>query len=203
MGKGDRVDDRDLFNDDVRRIAREPTVFRAYYKAHFNAVLNYLARRVPDAERVADLTADVFLAAIAAAPRYRATKGSPMAWTYGIARNVLVTDLRRTERERRAVNRVAGRRLLSDDDIVRLEERIDAQAAVRQIVPAIDELPEGERAVLELVAVEGLTTQEAAAALGIPTVTARVRLHRARRRLLKHSPDASEATNHPTLEVLS
>ncbi|WP_203719401.1 RNA polymerase sigma factor, partial [Asanoa siamensis] len=162
-----------------------------------------LARSVPDAERVADLTADVFLAAIAAAPRYRASKGSPMAWTYGIARNVLVTDLRRTERERRAANRLAGRRLLTDDDIVRLEERIDAQAAVRQIVPATDKLPETERAVLELVAAEGLTIQEAAAALGISTVAARVRLHRARRRLLKHSPDASEATNYPTLEVLS
>lgn len=195
--------DDDLFNGDVRRIATEATMFRAYYKAHFDAVLNYLARRVTDAERVADLTADVFLAAIAAAPRYQATKGSPMAWTYGIARNVLIADLRRTERERRAFQRVAGRRLLSEDDIVRLEERIDAMAAVREIVPAIDELPDGERAVLELVAVEGLTTQEAAAALGISTVSARVRLHRARRRLLNIRPDARAATNFPTVEMLS
>jgi RNA polymerase sigma-70 factor (ECF subfamily) len=34
--------------------------------------------------------------------------------------------------------------------------------------------------VLELVAVDGLTVSEAAAALGIRAVTARVRLHRAR-----------------------
>jgi DNA-directed RNA polymerase specialized sigma24 family protein len=45
-------------------------------------------------------------------------------------------------------------------------------------------LPEGERAVLELVSVDGLTVAEAAAALNIRQVTARVRLHRARQALL-------------------
>jgi hypothetical protein len=41
-------------------------------------------------------------------------------------------------------------------------------------------LPESERAVLELVSVDGLTVAEAAAALNIKPVAARVRLHRAR-----------------------
>jgi RNA polymerase sigma-70 factor (ECF subfamily) len=45
-------------------------------------------------------------------------------------------------------------------------------------------LPEGERAVLELVSVDGFTVAEAAAALNIRQVTARVRLHRARQALL-------------------
>ncbi|MFC0030239.1 RNA polymerase sigma factor [Micromonospora chaiyaphumensis] len=177
------MSDGDRFVGDLRQIAVDPIAFRGYYRAHFNAVQNYLARRVPDTERVADLTADVFLAAIAAAPRYRASRGTPLGWTYGIARNVLIADLRRSERERRAVDRVAGRRQLSDDDIARLEERIDAQAAVRRMMPTLGELTEGERAVLEFVAIEGLTIHEAAAALRISTVAARVRLHRARRRL--------------------
>ncbi|MGX7672563.1 RNA polymerase sigma factor [Plantactinospora sp. DSM 117369] len=69
---------------------------RAYYRAHFDIVQNYLARRVREPERVADLTADVFLAAIDGAPRYRPTRGTVRAWTYGIARNVLLADLRRT-----------------------------------------------------------------------------------------------------------
>jgi RNA polymerase sigma-70 factor (ECF subfamily) len=46
---------------------------------------------------------------------------------------------------------------------------------------ALARLPEDERAVLELVAVDGLPVKEAAAALGIRPGTARVRLHRARR----------------------
>ncbi|MFC0096275.1 RNA polymerase sigma factor [Micromonospora marina] len=196
------MDDDDNFTEDLRQIAKDPAVFRAYYKAHVSAVQNYLARRVADAERVADLTADVFLAAISAAPSYRAAKGTPLGWTYGIARNVLLTDLRRTERERRAVNRVAGGRLLSDDDIARLEERIDAQASLRQMMPAIDELPEGERAVLELVAVDGLTIRDAAAALRITAVAARVRLHRARRHLNNSADKANDVTTYPLLEAL-
>jgi RNA polymerase sigma-70 factor (ECF subfamily) len=47
----------------------------------------------------------------------------------------------------------------------------------------MDRLPEGERAVLELVALDELTVAEAAAATGVRPVTARVRLHRARGKL--------------------
>jgi RNA polymerase sigma-70 factor (ECF subfamily) len=45
---------------------------------------------------------------------------------------------------------------------------------------AVAQLPEGERAVLELVALDDLSVTEAAAVLGVRPVTARVRLHRAR-----------------------
>ncbi|MGI5150156.1 RNA polymerase sigma factor [Plantactinospora sp. CA-294935] len=96
---------------------------------------------------------------------------------------------------------MAGRRLLTDDDITRLEERIDAQTAIRRMLPAIDELTEGERAVLEFVAIEGLTVGDAAAALGISTVSARVRLHRARKRLHRHPPGVGAVTHHPIMEV--
>ncbi|MFD8528906.1 RNA polymerase sigma factor [Streptosporangium canum] len=44
-------------------------------------------------------------------------------------------------------------------------------------------MPEGERAVLELVVIDQLTVTEAAMALGIRSGTAKVRLHRARRTL--------------------
>ena len=47
----------------------------------------------------------------------------------------------------------------------------------------MERLPEAERAVLELVALDELTVAEAAAAAGVRPVTARVRLHRARRKL--------------------
>jgi RNA polymerase sigma-70 factor (ECF subfamily) len=47
----------------------------------------------------------------------------------------------------------------------------------------MDGLSDGERAVLELVALDDLPLADVAAALDIGPVTARVRLHRARRRL--------------------
>jgi RNA polymerase sigma-70 factor (ECF subfamily) len=47
----------------------------------------------------------------------------------------------------------------------------------------MDRLSDPERAILELVAIDELTLTEAAAAAGVRPVTARVRLHRARRKL--------------------
>jgi RNA polymerase sigma factor (sigma-70 family) len=55
--------------------------------------------------------------------------------------------------------------------------------SARELYRAMDGLSDSERAVLELVAVDELTVSEAASALGIRKVTARVRLHRARRRM--------------------
>ena len=75
---------------------------------------------------------------------------------------------------------MAGRRLLDADDIERMTEKIDALRQIRELHAELQVLPEGERAVLELVSVDGLTVAEAASALNIRQVTARVRLHRAR-----------------------
>jgi hypothetical protein len=61
-----------------------------------------------------------------------------------------------------------------------MDARIDAAAQSRRLYAAMDRLPESERAILELVAIDELSVAEAAAAVGVRSVTARVRLHRAR-----------------------
>lgn len=79
----------------------------------------------------------------------------------------------------------------------RLQERIDASREARALYEAMQQLPDGERAVLELVALDDLSVTEAAAALGLRAVTARVRLHRARAALRSALPDLTltEATS--------
>ena len=106
----------------------------------------------------------------------------------GIARNVLAQEHRRQGHERRAVGRLSGRRLLDPDSQTRIEERIDAERAARTIYQALQNIPERDRALLELVAVDGLAISEAAAALNIPPSTARVRLHRARAKVRLRLP---------------
>lgn len=166
--------------DEVRLIAHDPDALEAFYLEHVEAVQGFVIRRVHDPHLAADLTAEIFLAAMDASPGFRPTRGTPSAWLIGIAHNVVVAEHRRGARERRANERVEGRRLLDDDDILLLQERIDAGAASRQLFAALEDLPAAERAVLELTALDGLAPREAAVALGIPAVTARVRLHRAR-----------------------
>lgn len=69
------------------------------------------------------------------------------------------------------------------DDVAAIEARIDAERTARRAHDAVGALPEGERALFELVALEGLTPSEAARALGLRAATARMRLTRARRKL--------------------
>jgi len=168
----------------VRSLGADPAAFTEFYRAHVDEVTQFVARRVADPQLTADLTAEVFLAVIEAAARYRGSFGGPRTWLFGIARNVVAAEFRRSAREQRAASLVAGRRLLDADDVDRLTEKIDAFRKVRELHEKIRTLPESERAVLELVSVDGLTVAEAAAALGIRQGTARVRLHRARRTLI-------------------
>lgn len=164
-------------------IARDPAAFEDFYRCHVEAVTRFLARRADDPHMVADLVAEVFIAVLDSAHTYRPGLGSELGWLYGVARNTLAAERRRTAREVRLARRIAGRRLLDPDDVSRMEERLDAERPARQAIEAMAGLPDSERAVLELVAVDQLTVGEAAAALGIRQGTARVRLHRARRSL--------------------
>ncbi len=164
-------------------IGADPELFELFYREHVEEVQRFVARRVGDRERAADLTAEIFLAAIESAHRYRPSRGTPKAWLYGIARVLVASDRRRRGRERAGEERLRGSALLDEEDAARMDARIDAAAQSRRLYAAMDRLPEGERAVLELVALDELTVVEAADAAGVGPVAARVRLHRARRKL--------------------
>jgi RNA polymerase sigma factor (sigma-70 family) len=168
---------------DLAEIASDPDAFERFYRQHVEAVQRFVARRVDDPTLAADLTADVFVAAIESAGSYRRGRGAPLAWLYGIARNVVADERRRSARELRMVTRVRGRELVDQDDLAALHDRIAHEAAARALYRELNRLPARERAVLELVAVDGLSVSEAGHALGIGAVAARVRLHRARRRM--------------------
>ncbi|MCZ4095745.1 RNA polymerase sigma factor [Streptomyces sp. H39-C1] len=159
---------------------RDPVGFAVFYQQQFDTVLGFVTRRTDSPHLAADLTADIFLTALEQAHTYDARRGAPVAWLYGISRNVLAAHFRGSARERQATAQLAGRRLLDDEDVSAIEGRIDAARDARQLAARHAALSEPLRAVLDLVALDGLTTREAAQALGISSAAARVRLHRAR-----------------------
>lgn len=165
------------------KIATDPVAFEAFYRRHVDVVTSFLARRVDDPHDVADLVAEVFMAVLDSAHTYRPELGSEIAWLYGVARKTISAERRRRYKQYQLADREGGRRPLDSDDVARLVERIDAEREARQAIEAMSELPEGERAVLELVVMDQLTVTEAALALGIRQSAAKVRLHRARRTL--------------------
>jgi RNA polymerase sigma factor (sigma-70 family) len=178
MSVADRAGDAEL----LAAIPRDEAAFEAFYGRYFERVTAFAAQRCSCAADVADVVAQTFVRLLSAAQRYDPGRAQPSAFVFGIAANV-IRDLHRSSARRHAlVSKLAGRDLLDDDDIERIETAIDAAQAAGAVNDALRELPVGERVMVELVA-EGRTPGEAADELGISPGAAWTRLSRARRRL--------------------
>jgi RNA polymerase sigma factor (sigma-70 family) len=164
-------------------IAAGPGAIGEFYLRHVARVTGMGVRRFDNAEDAADFVATVFLEVLRSADRFDPRRGSAVAWLYGLAGNVAGGMRRQRAQAAVAEQELAGRAYLDADDYARVEERIDAAAELRRTYQAVQDLPEQDRRLLELIAVDGLSTAEAARALKISPVAARVRLTRARRRL--------------------
>jgi RNA polymerase sigma-70 factor (ECF subfamily) len=155
--------------------------FEVFYRRHAPTVLRFAARRSSSPSEVVDLMSAVWLEVVASIDSFDQRRGSAVGWVLGIAAHLCASDSRRRSAEAAAVRRLAGLRVLEQDDVARLEAQLDAEAASRGLVAAIASLPAGEREVAELVLVEGMSPTQAARALGVAAPAARMRLTRARR----------------------
>src|SRR4051812_29292253 len=85
--------------DPLSRIVREPMSLEAFYRDHLGLVSRFVARRVSDPHTAADLTADIFVAAIDSCQTYDPTRGSVAAWLCGVGRHVVAAEGRQRCRE--------------------------------------------------------------------------------------------------------
>src|ERR1700680_2687084 len=87
----------------------QPDAFATFYDRYETAVVGYFTRRNGDPEVAADLTAEVFAAALRAAQRDRPETPTAAGWLFTIARNTLAKSLRRGRVEAHARRRVGIR----------------------------------------------------------------------------------------------
>ncbi|WP_019633497.1 RNA polymerase sigma factor [Actinomadura atramentaria] len=117
-----------------------------------------------------------------------------LPWLLGVARNVLLADHRaRARRDASAAELRRWARPATGDVGAEVAERL-------AVVRALASLSEDDREILLLVAWQGMAPRDAARVVGISQAAFRVRLHRARRRLLRAAeaePPARRAA-HPT-----
>jgi RNA polymerase sigma factor (sigma-70 family) len=156
--------------------------FEALYQEYHGPVLGYVLRRTGSAEDAADVIAETFATA------WRRLDSVPPGdqarlWLYGVARRTLANH-RRSQRRRSA-----------------LADRLRAELAAGHRPPeyggelaeaaeAFARLPAADREVLALEGWEGLEPAQIATVLGCSRNAARIRLHRARRRLAAELEDA-------------
>jgi RNA polymerase sigma factor (sigma-70 family) len=170
----------------------DPRAFEAFYRRHMQAVLRFATRRCRTPDEAAELVSVVFLEVRTAAHGYDGRRGPARPWLLGIAVHCLADQSSRRARAADAERRLGGMARLDPDEHAEIEARIDAERLYPRLQRALARLSPAERELLTLVEREGLTPAEAARALGIRPVTARVRLTRARRRVqseLSHRPE--------------
>src|SRR5215467_2544750 len=166
---------------DTGRSMAAPEVFAVVFDRHFHEIHGYVARRL-GTSAADDIAADTFLIAYRKRASYDATVGSVRAWLYGIATRQISRHRRDELRTYRAMRRAAGSPLAEEhaaDNTDLVADRLTALTARRDLAA----LSPGDRDVLLLVALAGLSHAEVAAALRIPYGTVGSRLSRARKKL--------------------
>ncbi len=123
-----------------------------------------------------DVVADVF---VIAWRRLEEVPEDPLPWLLGVARRVLGNRRRGERRMAALLDRLTSEQLAGRGD-----ELVSADHG-SAVLRALHSLTDRDQEVLLLVAWDGLDRQQAAAVLGVSTGAFAVRLHRARRRLVR------------------
>jgi RNA polymerase sigma-70 factor (ECF subfamily) len=171
--------------------------FGVLFRRHVRPITGYAVRRCDNADDVADLVSDTFMIALGAAHRYVPQTETALPWLFGIARRVHTRQRRRTKSFLRLVSKNTNAQVsYAEEETAAIESAIDAARAGNEMREAMTKLSTGEREVLELVAIDGLTPSEAALVLDLTPNAARLKLSRARRTMQRLLRDEL----HPSFE---
>ena len=120
-----QVSDAELLS----RTAEDAEAFGVFYDRHEAMMLGFFVRATRRGDLAADLTAEVFAAALASASGFRAELGTPRSWLFGIARHELADLWERGRVENRARRRLGLEPLGLTDEVIERIEQIDAERA--------------------------------------------------------------------------
>jgi len=148
--------------------------FESLYRLHIDKVYGLCLRMTGNVSEAEDCAQEAFIQAWNKLSKFRGDSAFA-TWLHRIAVNTVLGRIRKSKREQDRIQTVADTRPspLETGDTGEL----------RDLVAAVDRLPEGARHVFVLHAVYGYTHEEAAGMLGIAAGTSKAQLHRARRLL--------------------
>ena len=171
--------DRDI----IRASLEDPGRFGELFERHAHDIGRFAARRVGVAA-AEDVLSETFLVAFRRRGAFDQAWESARPWLFGIASRLIRKHRGDEAANWRSFQAAAGSaHASSDGGFAAADERTDAAASVRALVPLIAALSRADRDTLLLYAWGDLTYEEVGRALGVPTGTVRSRLNRARRRL--------------------
>jgi RNA polymerase sigma-70 factor (ECF subfamily) len=173
----------------VRAVQRgEPGAMDDLIRATYTSVYSLCRRLLGDPADAADATQEVYVRVVRSVLGFRAESAFG-TWLHRVTVNVCATAMRKRG-DVRARGQVAGARAFaapdSPDVLASLDDTESSVADrdhARRVAKALSTLPEEVRNVVVLRDVQGLSTKETAALLGISEAAVKVRLHRAHAKL--------------------
>ncbi len=164
----------------VRAVAGgDITALGALYDLYEGDVRRVVVRLGVVEADVDDVIHATFLQISRSAKSFDDRYSSARPWVLGLTANVV-------RRHHRTLGRIARRVLLWSRDQRRtttIDETLENREALDQLAAAMQRLSRAKREALVLVALEGLSAEQAATSLGVPVGTIWTRLHHARREL--------------------
>ena len=166
--------------------------FDACFREHYPRVLAYARRRLPDRATAEDVAAETF---VVAWRRLDEGPGDQLPWLLGIARLLVLNELRSGRRRDRLIARVGAQPRHPD-------AQPNDEPEPSPVIGALRHLSEHDQEILLLVAWEGLDHGRAAQVAGCTRGAFTVRLHRARARLTRQLARTSAGSERTTLDSL-
>jgi RNA polymerase sigma-70 factor (ECF subfamily) len=164
--------ERDL----IQRAGTDPEAFGALYDRHVQEVYRFVCARLHNGAAAEDVTADVFLSALRAMPRYR-DQGRPFScWLLRIATNAVATYYRRQHVTAEVPEGLADGAALIDSIVMRKLE----MAGLWRLVGA---LPPAQRQAMQLRFQQDRSARETARIMGKSEAAVKLLIYRAVGRL--------------------
>ena len=170
--------DLDVDRSAVEVARRDPRAFEALYRKYVAQVYSFALYELRDQHAAEDLTAQVFMRALAGLRNFHEQAEAPASsfrvWLFQIARNALSNERRRLRRHPSAPLDAALELPAADDVPATAAERDE----LREALSAIDRLPTERRRALVLRFVHEMNTREISQVLGRSEGATRVLIHR-------------------------
>jgi RNA polymerase sigma-70 factor, ECF subfamily len=152
------------------------TDFESLYKSYAPQVRRFVLFLCGDAALADDITSETFVRAWIG--QGKIPEATVKAYLFTIARNLYRDNLRRNRRNTELEESIP-------DESPNLADRAEHKAELAAVMKALQELPEIDRAVLLMRAQEEMPYEEIAQALELPVTTIKVKVHRARLKLMQ------------------
>jgi len=152
------------------------TDIESLYKRYAPDVRRFVLFLSGDPVIADEITSDTFMSAWLARERIR--QPTVKSYLFAIARNLYLDLHRRQERHAELHEHMTDKRIGA-------QAQMEQTAEVRAVLASLRQLPEMDRTALLMRALDEMPYEEIAATLGIPEVTARLKVYRARLKLMQ------------------